>query len=211
MSDTTWSHQNKEWKKTLDLARRFGWDAPQKMGNHGGLLLKCPKGDARHQIRIFSTGKGTETTAIDFRKRIRSCAHRDLSEPLARIESRLTGAGRLLGAVEGHLTVAEAEERMEELLADLDGAEEQLALVQEEFDSAADIATQAVESLDPELLGRTPGDLANEAGTSLRGAELDLRDDLPDEHEDWRPLHDRHDDLKNRLASVRQRLTTGDR
>ncbi len=211
MSGTTWSHQNKEWQKTLDLARRFGWDAPQKISNHGGLLLKCPKGDARHQIRIFSTGKGAETTAIAFRKRIRNCAHRDLSEPLARIESRLTGVGRLLGAVEGHLAVAEAEERMEELLADLDVAEEQLDSVQEEFDSAADIATQADESLDPELVGRTPGDLADEAGTSLRGAELALRDDLPVEHEDWQSLRDRHDDLKDRLASVRQRLAAGDR
>lgn len=210
MSDTTWSHQNKEWQVTLDLARRLGWDAPQKLGNHGGLLLKCPVGDARHQMRIFSTGRGTETPAINFRKKIRNCAHRDLTEPLARIESHLTGVGRLLGAVEGRLAVAEAEEHME-LLANLDLADEQLASVEKEFDSAADIATQARESLDPELAHRTPVDLADEAGTSLRGADLALRDDLPVEHEDWQTLRDRHDDLKGRLVSVRQRLSAGDR
>lgn len=205
MGETTWSHQNKEWQKTLDLARSYGWDPPVKLNAHGGLRLNCPQSDPRHSVRVFSTGGDTETVAIDFRKKIRNCPHRDLSEPLTRIQGLLDGAERMLDAGDALLDAAAAESRMEALLDDLDVARAQLDSVGSEFDDAADEAERARASVEPSMRDLSLSDLAEGARSDLRGSDLALRDDLPKQHETWQELRERHNSLSERLAGVRRR------
>jgi hypothetical protein len=210
VGDTSWHHDNKEWQKTLDLAQELGWPAPTKANAHGGLVLQCPSKD--HRIRIFSTGKGTESVAIQSRRKIQNCQHRDLSQPLVAIRTALEGASRMLDAAEKLLDVAEAEQSALAALDALESVEiaaDQLAQAEAMFDAATQLWEEAEEdarhTISPGLVGDSVDELTGEAHAHLRTAELALRDDLPNRHADWPPLRERHEALAARLAAVRDR------
>ena len=65
---------------------------------------------------------------------------------------------------------------------------------------------RAAASLGEERSSMAPADLARDAASSLREANLKLRDDLPREHSEWQRLRGRHDVLKQRLESLRSAL-----
>lgn len=194
MGDTEWSHQNKEWQETLDLARNYGWTSVRQ-SNHGVLLIKCPSGD--HSKKVFSTGRGTENVARSTRIYIRGCQHRNLTDVIHRVEDALDNAERLLTGASALLDRSDAHEAMQDLLG---LAEEHLAQVEDEFDNESkkyDTAgVQAGHLLGIEARNSNPKLLIDQAGYPLRAAKLELRD-LP-------VRNDEVATLKSRLESLKQ-------
>jgi hypothetical protein len=204
-----WMHANPEWQNTLNLARQLGWPTPVKAKAHGGLVLNCPSKDGRHKVRIYSTAKGAENVARQARRKIQNCAHRDLTEPLARIRISLDGAETLLNAADCLLDVAEADRDVEVILGNLDEADDQLAGIEAEFDAAIQRGEEASfavgEAVDPSMSGETVPALVDRAGSELRSADLRLRDDVPSAHPDWESLRGQHATLMERLRQTRER------
>lgn len=209
MTKDVWSHQNKTWQEVLEVAREYGWHA-ERASNHGGLILQCPEHAPEHRIRILSTGRGTESMAQSSLKRVQRCGHRDVSVVLTTIRTRLDGAERLLDGAEALLALADAEQRIEDILANLDDASGVLSEMEQDFDAAMidqeAAQRRAAASLGEERSSMAPADLARDAASSLREANLKLRDDLPREHSEWQRLRGRHDVLKQRLESLRSAL-----
>ena len=205
MGESVWSHQNKEWQETLDLAKRYGWSS-EKAKSHGGLSLTCPGSDQRHNIRVFSTGKGTENVARTYRKKISRCEHRDLRDPLGRAEASLEDAARLLRAAAALLDRDDAERQMQEIL---ELVSEQLADVEAAFNEAAESFDNAASMVDELLSADDPdtgsSDVLMSASTQIRSAELTLRD-LPSKDLTVMRLSAWMDELKVQRDELRRRL-----
>ncbi|MEN8582155.1 hypothetical protein ABFP37_05510 [Burkholderia sp. RS01] len=205
MAESVWTHPNKEWEETLDLARRLGWSS-EKATSHGGLTLICPGADPNHKIRVFSTGKGAEDVARTSRKKVKRCEHGDLSGPLGRAETALEDAARLLKAASALLDRDDAEQHMLEIL---ELASEQLAEAEAAFDEANRSFDHA-KGLVGELLGADGADVASSqllgtASSQLRTAELTLRD-LPPKDAEVERLGARLDALKTQRDALRVRM-----
>lgn len=208
LSDDEWSHQNKEWQETLDLARKFGWSSAKVM-SHGGLSLKCPQNV--HKIRIFSTGGSTENVARSKRTTIRSCEHRNITDVVNQVELCLTDASRMLGAAEVLTQRAEAVGQMEKAMLMLDEVGEQLSQADAIFDAAGaslDQANAAVEDLVAAEVAAGAKALVGSARSQVREATLTLRD-LPPDHERVHALAVRRGELQQRLDNLKARLARG--
>lgn len=207
--NSLWYHSNKEWQETLDLARLYGWPEPREARDHGGLILQCPAGDARHRIRVYSTGRGTENVARGFRKKIRNCQHGPVAEAtLGRIVQALDSAERWISAAEAQLSLADAEHDLDLLVEAIGASEELLAEAEEAFDRLDRQSSELDEELEA-LLGSPrpdPSDLSDRAAGDLRDAELDLRD-APRDAPQTQSLRDRYKFLAGRLADVQARIT----
>lgn len=205
MGESVWTHPNKEWQETLDLARRFGWSS-EKATSHGGLTLNCPGADPNHNIRVFSTGKGAEAVARTSRKKIKRCEHRDIRDPLGRVATALEDAARLLKAASALLDRDDAERYMLEILG---LASEQLAHAEAAFDEASrsfDNATALVsQALDGQGGHAVPADLLGSVSSQLRTAELTLRD-LPPKDATVERLGAWLDALKTQRDALRGRM-----
>lgn len=206
MSGDAWSHQNPEWQKTLDLARGYGWESRPATA-HGGLILKCPAGV--DTVRVYSTGRGSETAARQDRKRVQACPHRDVSAPLGRIKTALNGAERLLDGVDALCAVDRAERQMQDLLESLDQASQELDAVTEEFDRVGleqEGALSDARAIYGDLTGVSAEEESRQAGQSLREADKTLRREIPKAHEEHQELRERHTELSERLAHLRTQL-----
>lgn len=204
MAESVWNHQIKEWQETLDLARRFGWFS-EKATSHGGLTLICPGADPNHKIRVYSTGKGSEGVARTSLKRVGRCEHRDLRDPLGRVETALEETARLFKAAKALLDRDDAEQSMLEIL---EMASEQLASAEAAFDEASQGFDDATDLVD-ELLGEEGANAASShligsASAHLRTAELTLRD-LPPKDATVERLGAWLDELKTQRDALRAR------
>lgn len=213
MGETSWSHDNKEWQKTLDLARELGWPAPAQTKDHPQLILHCPGKNPQCKVRIYSTGEGTETVAISSRRKVRNCSHRDLAQPLVAIKSALDGAERMLDAADKLLNLENARQSEQAVLDALESlavADERLAEVDALFEAAvkelADASTAIDETVAAEDASKSAQELTNEAGSRLRTAKLVLRDQIPKRHAAAEAFKERHAELSDRLKQVRSRL-----
>lgn len=158
-------------------------------------MLQCP--DGTHSIRVFSTGKGSESVARSSRNKIRNCEHRDIKDPLGRAQTALEDAERLLGAAGALLDRGDAQTALEEAL---EMASEQIADAEAAFDLAGKFFDEATERM-VELLGEAgddvePDQLVDNAGIRLREVKMTLRD-LP-------PHHDEVECLKLKLEGLKQ-------
>lgn len=213
MGETSWSHDNKEWQITLDLARDLGWPAPVRTKDHPALIMECAGKSPGCRFTIYGTGKGTESVAISMRRKVRNCPHRDLTKPLVAIRSALDGAELLLDSSEKLLDWDEAKHSEQEVLdalENLDIASERLAEVEGWFAEVVDEmarSSELVESTVPnEHAVREVKDLVDEAGSRLRTAKLALREQIPKASTDGAALRTRHAELTNRLERIRARL-----
>lgn len=200
MRELEWTHKNKEWQKTLDTARRFGWTS-KRDSSHGGMTLLCPKKE--HKIRVYSTGANSENVARASRGKIEACEHRDLSDPIRKVETGLNSAELWLGAAAALLDVAEAQAAMQEAL---DLASEHIDGAERAFDEASrryDLASKSVEETNFDTR-EEPVVLLTHAGSHLREAELILRP-LP-RHTLLEQLRERLDVLKSQRAGHLRRL-----
>lgn len=209
-----WSHTDKEWQETLDLARALGYPTPTVLNAHGGLLLKCPGGDKRHGKRIYSTAKGTENVARTTRATIRSCHHRDLQEPLGKARLALDDAERWISAAEHLREFQNVEALLADILDGLEAAESALADADAAFEDLAEEHTHLEATLEDDsallsfdITASTPRKLADRAGPHLRDVRLVMRDQLPkptSAGEDVQALSQRYKQLRSRLESVRK-------
>ncbi|MDP9904538.1 hypothetical protein [Arthrobacter bambusae] len=208
MSDDEWSHPNKEWQETLDLARKFGWSS-ELATNHGGMMLKCPENV--HKFRVYKTAKSTENVARSKRNTVRSCEHRNIADVLDEVELKLKDANRMLRSAEVLTKRVEAEGQMEQALEMLDEAGEQLALADAIFEAAeasleeADAAAQDLLSTD---VAAGVESLVGLARSQVREATMTLRD-LPDDHDRVQSLTAWRDELRKRLDDLKARLAGG--
>lgn len=209
MSVDPWSHDNKEWQRTLDLARDAGYPAPTVVTSHGGLVLKCPAGDPRHGERVYSTAKGTESVARTTRSKIRACDHRDLQTPIGKVNTALHSAERWISAAERQQALLGVESQLDELMTSIETAEEVLDDAELSFEALAaeHTALEAAQAEDSVELGFDPStttsrQMAGKASSQLREARLVMRDQLP------KPTKagDEIRVLAQRLAQLRSRL-----
>lgn len=134
MAEDDWSHTDKEWRETLDIAKGLGWSC-KKTNNHNIRYLDCPD-DVCHLV-VYSTGGGnTENVARGARRKVRTCPHRSIASPLDAVNELLVNADRLLRAAEAMVDLGEENRRMEDALeladfadALIDEAERELAQV----------------------------------------------------------------------------------
>ena len=213
MGETSWSHDNKEWQITLDLARDLGWPEPTRTKDHPALIVECAGKSPRCKFRIYGTGQGTESVAISTRRKVRNCPHRDLNKPLVAIRSALDGAELLLDSSEKLLDWDDAQRSEQEVLVaveNLDIAGERLAEVEAWFADVAEELTRSsalVEATVPDdHAAREVQELADEAGSRLRIAKLTLREQIPKGSTDGELLRARHAELTERLDRIRGRL-----
>lgn len=81
MVQDPWWHPDKEWRKSLNLAREYGWPAPVKASSHGGLIISCPgpedsaSEDMPCRMRIYSTARNSEQYARRLRMKVEHCRH----------------------------------------------------------------------------------------------------------------------------------------
>lgn len=195
---------------TLDLARSLGWPAPIKATAHGGLVLQCPAGDARHRIRIFSTGRGSERVARDARKKIQRCQHSPAAEAiLGRIVLALDNAERWIRAAEAQQAKDDAERDLDRLVDAVEASKQLLAQVDEEFARLVEQTRKLDEELEALLESPRPDpdQLVQRAAGDLRDAHLELRE-APGDAPQLSMLRERFDGLSQRLAVVRARITS---
>jgi hypothetical protein len=210
LSDDEWSHPNKEWQETLDLARKFGWSS-ELATNHGGMMLKCP--EKVHKFRVYKTAKSTENVARSKRNTVRSCEHRNIADVVDEVELRLKDANRMLESAEVLTQRAEAEGQMEQALEMLDEAGEQLSLADAIFDAAGaslEQANAAVEDLLATDVTAGAEALVGSARSQVREATMTLRD-LPTDHDRVQSLTAWRDELRQRLDDLKARLARGSR
>ncbi|MFK0007869.1 hypothetical protein ACIQTZ_12530 [Paenarthrobacter sp. NPDC090520] len=137
MAEDDWSHTDKEWRETFEIAKGLGWSC-EKTNNHNIRYLKCP--DFVCQILVYSTGGGsTENVARGARKKVRACPHRSIESPLAAVSELLVNADRLLTAAEALVTQGQENLRMEEALELADFAD---ALIDEAECELAKVSAQ---------------------------------------------------------------------
>lgn len=204
MGSDAWTHNNKEWQETYDLARRFGW-IWKEATNHGGAILMCPTGECP-SIRVYSTARAAESFARTSRKKIARCPHRDISDPLAEVETNLEGAEKLLLGAQALLERNNAHRQMVELL-------EQVSEILEDVDKRFDEASHLFDEQD-DILRSVVGDvevdpdpesLVSDSGSLLRRAKLDLAD-LPVAHQSVSELTVKWEQLKAWHEALRERV-----
>lgn len=175
-------HENKEWQRAIDLAYDLGWPEPHWTSSHPTLVMKCPADNTSCNTTAFGTGRGTESAAKTALRKIRRCPHRDISQPLVKVDEALETAERLIKGAEKLLRRGDAAARIEELL-DLAGSAfeqaEQAIRLEQEFDEA-DAELEVLTSEAESLVGSDPsttavGDVVASAGPHLRRARLELR------------------------------------
>ncbi|MDN5997319.1 hypothetical protein [Acidipropionibacterium jensenii] len=206
MSGDNWHHSNKEWQETLDLAKAYGWPEPREAKDHGGLVLSCPAADRSHQIRVFSTGKGTENAARSSRNKIKKCQHsRGAKSIRAAISSHLKSAARWIRAAELATTAGETEQRLERLVED---ADDSMADADRQFD----LLEAEIEMLDSELKDLIPTEprptvleMADLAHSDLRNANGKLRN-VPSGADQVGVLRTRYQELLARLDVIHRQL-----
>ena len=100
-------HSQSWWRETLSLAQEWGWTL--ETSGHWG-VIRCPAKICN--VRIYSSGIGSENPARDARKRITRCQHDPTaSSVLAKIEDLLIKTSRLIDAAESLSAKDAAEER----------------------------------------------------------------------------------------------------
>lgn len=204
MSGDNWHHQNKEWQITLDMAKAYGWPEPRPGTDHNTRLLACPAGV--HRISIFSTGRGSENVARNFRKKIKRCEHSPHSlNLLTNISSHLDSAERWITAAERSAAFNATEQKLEAIIED---AENLMAEVEAEFD----LLTAKLDDLNLELRELVPTDprpttqrMTDAAHADLRTANEELRQ-APSDSDQLAQLRSRHKALEGRLRTVRKTL-----
>lgn len=205
MGNKAWSHSNKEWQQTYDLAKRFGWTWKENT-SHGGATLLCPAGECR-PIRVYSTASSTESFARSSRKKITWCPHREISDPLAEVETNLESAERFLTGAEALMQRNNAYQQMEELLElvsdKLQEAQELFDKVFRLFEDQSDIARRTLGATE---LVTEPEGLVSKSGSLLRRATLDLKD-LPPAHSKVSELTEKLDQLKSRQQGLEDRMS----
>lgn len=185
MTASEWpTHDNKAWQAVLDRIRVLGWPIPHWTSSHPSLVMECPANSPQCKIRALSTGKGTESVAINALRRADRCPHRVITSVIAAVDENLAAAERLIdgaellaarGAIDGRIT-----ELLELASTPLDQATAQL--VNEEFDVESEKLGQ-LEDPEPDIAGHTPLELVNQARTPLRSAKITLKD-LPTANEE---------------------------
>lgn len=110
-------HSQSWWRETLSLAQEWGWTL--ETSGHWG-VIRCPAKICN--VRIYSSGIGSENPARDARKRITRCQHDPTaSSVLAKIEDLLIKTSRLIDAAES-LSAKDATEERAEMLGSAEEA-----------------------------------------------------------------------------------------
>lgn len=197
----------KEWQIVLDKAELYGWEKPVETSSHKKLILKCPKKVPACTIQIFGSGNGSEDAAQTYIQKIDRCPHRKMKAPLAKVDTALNTAERLISGAERMIVRGKAQDKVNDLLEQAIHAVDEAAaeLEQELYDADAEQESLAREAA--EQLGRDPdatsvAEVAGEAGTELRIAELTLRG-LPKKAEAVAERKERLKLLKGRLSKLR--------
>ena len=214
-----WTHQNKEWSKTLKMARDYGWCEPRETSNHPKIILDCPQSSPQCRITIFSTGRGTENVARSARNKIRNCTHRmGVEREIGEIRRKLDTAERLINAVSLLIDQKQAQQNVMELLAEvercIDEVEEQLltASYVEESDRYDQIMGQ-VATYENDLVEYA--DLATEAQVTavlddvritVRSVELSVGQEIPRKHPDFECIMADVRLIKERYETQRSRI-----
>lgn len=204
MAPDAWSHDHKEWQETLDLARSYGWTA-EGPTSHKVIVLRCPSADPAHTIRVFATGKATESVARTSRNKIRRCPHRNIDAQLAKVQEALNEAQRLVELAEMAAKLASTERAIDQLWRAVDlaeGAQGDLDWVEAELHRLEGEATAAQLALaqSPAEATERSAELTARAESNVRSAELQLRD-LPSDHERVIALRSQAQELRRRAEA----------
>jgi len=163
MSAADWpTHDDKAWQAVLDRARALGWPAPAWTKNHPQIKLVCPAADPKCMIRIYSTGKGAETVAVQSLRGVDRCPHRNIVDDIVRVDEALCSADRFVRAAETLIQRGEISAKLDELMQlvdeSLDAAEAQMELEFDSLTTTLDSHTQEARQLldaDPDAVPPT--------------------------------------------------------
>jgi hypothetical protein len=130
-SDENWpDHSHPEWRKTLTLARRNKWFLKPMDHRYGHLVCRLTPDSDYCGRKIDSTATGTESIALEMRRVIKACPHKDDDAGWSSLDQAvqlLDSADRLLDAAEkcltGLMTQANALDLVDLALAHTDNAE----------------------------------------------------------------------------------------
>lgn len=191
-------HDNKSWQEVLDRVRALGWPRPAWTSNHPTLVMDCPEADPQCRIRAFSTGKGTESVAIQALRRVNRCPHRRIIDELTHVDELLDNASRFIDSAAELLRRGVIDHRLDELLTHASASIEraEAALLDQEFDDLSD----ELGTMDSPASGSVE-DLLDSANRPLREARLSLRD-LPGRSEEVKERQDRLERLTVRRNTV---------
>lgn len=215
--DRQWpKHPATEWRETLEMARNAGWFLMLNSDHSWGAITCNPDldRDSRCGITVFSTGKGTESVARSFRKKIDRCRHPKKLESSTvdracfdRAQSHVQKAQRLVTAAERlHAEgrqAREAEELFQQALVNVENAEqllEQAVAVETELKRSIGetLSLAGSEPPEPSVLLTTAErevecavNLVCSAGNDTTGARI---------KEDCEQLRDRIDTLHRKLS-----------
>ena len=176
MSAADWpTHNATAWQAVLDRACALGWPAPAWTKNHPQIKLVCPAGDPKCTIRIYSTGKGTETVAVQSLRGVERCPHRNIVGDIVRVDDALCSADRFVRAAETLIKRGEISAKLDELMQlideSLDVAEAQMELEFDDLTTTLDSHTQeARELLDADPDAVPPAEPLQKAGQHIREA-----------------------------------------
>jgi hypothetical protein len=189
-----WPDHSKSWFNDLfKKARGHGWSL-ETHSNHGTYTLLCPAGVCR--LLVYSTGKGGESVAKNFGKRIERCIHSAATtDALTRAIEKLDQAERLLNALDTIHERDHVDSRTQSMLFDPEGFDEDE--VNELFLQVDRLTEEATALLDDDLKQADSGTIVDATGAILSEARGLLN-----------PLSDKNPlvkEQKERLAALRAR------
>ena len=122
--DGDWpTHSKPFWKESLGAARRAGWNVMAFKGhNFGRAVCRIEPTDNRCELLIFSTGKGSETVALELKSMVARCPHGPARQMTAAEKAMIVAtqhvesAEKLLAAALACRVADVAEARFQELM-----------------------------------------------------------------------------------------------
>lgn len=131
-----WEHPKPYMREPLEIARRLGWNLERSKKGHIFGRLSCPSGECKE--RIFSTGKGGESFALDLMNLIRNCPHRPEDvDILAEVRLRIDDLARWVEAIEVRIEQELINRELKDVLNQIEHAVSEAAALTARFDTLA--------------------------------------------------------------------------